>query len=84
MTTSLITLNGAPAPMRSDLTGADALYELNLLLGKLQPGDTLRVSLGFLLKFPEFRYAWAPELPYPFEMWEEHFPYSAACLKRLA
>ena len=33
-----------PAPLRSDLHGDDLIYEIELALSKLQPGDTLRID----------------------------------------
>jgi len=40
----LATVNDAPARYRRDLRGDDLVYEMTLLLDKLQPGDTLRIS----------------------------------------
>lgn len=42
------TFNGRPAPYRRDLRGDDLIYELRLLLDKLQVGDTLRIHRKFL------------------------------------
>lgn len=42
------TVNGAPGRYRRDLTGNDMIYELVLLMDKLQPGDTLRIHRKFL------------------------------------
>jgi hypothetical protein len=42
------TLNGSPAPVRMDLKGRDLIYELELCLSRLQPGDTLRIHRHFL------------------------------------
>jgi hypothetical protein len=42
------TVNDMPAPYRRDLRGDDLIYELLLLMDKLQPGDTLRIHRRFL------------------------------------
>jgi hypothetical protein len=42
------TVNDKPAPYRRALRGNDLLYELVMLMDKLQPGDTLRIHRRFL------------------------------------
>lgn len=42
------TVNDKPAPYRRDLRGNDLIYELVMLMDKLQPGDTLRIHRRFL------------------------------------
>ena len=44
------TLNNSPAPYRRDLRGKDLIYELMMLMDRLQPGDTLRIDRRFLLQ----------------------------------
>ena len=75
-------LNDRPAPMRRDLRGEDAAYELKLLLNKLEVEDTLRISrcalhdmrleVSYMLSQPT----------YPHETWED-LGSDEICIKRI-
>lgn len=43
-----VTLNGKSVGYRRDLQGSDLIYEFKLLIGKIQPGDTLCIPLALL------------------------------------
>lgn len=76
----LATLNGSPAPYRRDLRGEDLVYELLMLLDRLEPGDTLRISYGGMI---EAGVAFADVLApaYPHKRWRE-LPSGDICVTR--
>ena len=74
-------LNDMPAPLRRDLTGDDLAYEMELCLGRLRPGDTLRIDRrAFQEMGGKLRDVAAPV--YPHKRWED-YANNEFCVHRL-
>jgi hypothetical protein len=64
-----VTINGAAAPYRRDLRGADLAYEFCLMLDKLRPGDTLIIPNSVFVHLGPDHEVSPP--PYPHTRWRD-------------
>jgi hypothetical protein len=53
-----------PEEYRKELSGAELAYEISLLLGKLQPGETLVIPQRLIARTPESFRGQPPRYPH--------------------